>query len=600
MNSGEVKLKKILSIFLSFVIAFTVFVSTPFTLKSIAANESCLIFNLNSDGKSYSVIDCSDSVSGELIIPGTYNGLPVNSINERAFYGCNFLTGITIPGSVMSIGQEAFFECSALKNVEIGSGVVDINSYAFAFCNAITEIVIPDSVEFIGEGAFGSCASLAYITLGAGVNEIGYVAFTSPVLKSIKVSANNGTYADIDGALVSKDKRNLICFPCGKTEKYTIPDGITNIKEYAFYGCIYLKEITISEGVTSIGNEAFYYCNSLSSVTISDSVTSIGSGAFSGCESLKAVYITDIASWSNIDFDSASANPLSFSGCLYLNGELITEIVIPKSVTKIKDYTFYNCTSLKSITTGSNLTDIGDYAFYYCTSLEAVTINDNIMRIGEYAFGDCTSLKYVFYKGTADRWSKISLGMNNYDLTSAKIHYNAIDHTHSVSVDLPLVEGEEGSRTDVCTACGLVYRNDKLIYANEYFAGVKNKFVSVDAENKIISLDAALCQSIDEVIVVADGFTLEATPGLETHYFGTASKIIVKDRDGNIVNSYFLSVKGDVNGDSVCDVLDCMRVQLNATGWIAMAGAYFYAGDLNGDGVLTDEDYQATVNKALL
>ncbi|MBQ3209478.1 MAG: leucine-rich repeat protein [Alistipes sp.] len=169
--------------------------------------------------------------------------------------------------------------------------------------------------------------------------------------------------------------------------------------------------------VTSIGGSAFYKCTSLTSVTIPDSVTSIGVDAFYGCASLTSVYITDIAAWCNISFGIYS-NPLRYAGNLYLNNELVTDLIIPDGVTKIGSYAFYNCdsltsvtipdsvtsiggsafsgcTSLTSVTMPDSVTSIGEYAFYYCDSLTSVTIPDSVTSIGKYAFSNCDSLTSV-------------------------------------------------------------------------------------------------------------------------------------------------------------------------------------------------------------
>ena len=137
----------------------------------------------------------------------------------------------------------------------------------------------------------------------------------------------------------------------------------------------------------SIGYDAFRGCTSLTSITIPDSVTSIGSYAFSGCTSL-------------------------------------TSINIPDSVTIIGDRAFEGCSSLANVKIGNGITSINYYAFYGCTSLASVTIPESVTFISWYAFDNCTSLTDVYYTGTSDQWSQITVGSNNKPLKNATIHYN--------------------------------------------------------------------------------------------------------------------------------------------------------------------------------
>ncbi|MGN0092429.1 MAG: leucine-rich repeat domain-containing protein [Alistipes sp.] len=265
----------------------------------------------------------------------------------------------------------------------------------------------------IGSSAFYNCRGLTSITMPDSITEIGYAALMY----------------------------------CTGLKSATIPDSVTKIGEYAFSDCTGMTSVTIPDSVTEIGNYAFenctgelylncniqdsssvratpFYGSRFTKVTIGDCVTSIGSDAFSNSYSLAGVYITDIAAWCKIEFGNTVANPLYYAKKLYLNGELITDLVIPGSITEIGDYAFYYCTGLTSVTIPDSVTAIGQQAFSGCTGLKsfygkfasndnrcliidgelqafapvgltAYTIPDSVTAIGSGVFRSCTGLKSV-------------------------------------------------------------------------------------------------------------------------------------------------------------------------------------------------------------
>ena len=381
-------------------------------------------------------------------------GNSVTSIGSSAFSGCKGLTSVTIPDSVTSIESYAFSGCTGLISVTIGNSVTSIESYAFSGCTGLTSVTIGNSVTSIGNYAFDNCYKLVEVynksslDITTGSSSYGYVGYYAKQVYTEEDGSRFTAAADgyrflydgtkgylvdyfgeataiilpdsftaYDGTIVNSYEINRYAF-YGNTDltSVVIPDSVKSIGEYAFYRNTELTSVTIGSSVESIGDSAFYNCMGLTSVTIPDSVTSIGERAFEGCMGLTSVtipnavtsigysafynctgltsvyYTGDIAGWCVISFGDYYANPLYNAGKLYIDGQLVTDLVIPDSVTEIKRYAFYNCTGLTSVTIPDSVTSIGDYAFYKCTGLTSVSIPDSVTSIERDAFSGCTNL----------------------------------------------------------------------------------------------------------------------------------------------------------------------------------------------------------------
>ena len=183
-------------------------------------------------------------------------------------------------------------------------------------------------------------------------------------------------------------------------ERAWMSDNITHLPSngglFAYFSS--LESVRLSETLTELNTNAFNSCYNLKSVTIPSSVTTMYGSPFYGCSVLEKVIISDVESWCNITFASASSNPLYYASHLYLNDEEITELVIPESVTEIKDYTFING-SFTSLDFSGNVTSIGDSAFKGCSALQDVTIPSSLISFGDSAFYGCDNLSLTEYEG---------------------------------------------------------------------------------------------------------------------------------------------------------------------------------------------------------
>jgi len=318
-------------------------------------------------------------------IGGTSTKQYYSSNNYATYYIPSTLRHITVTGDNLLYG--AFYMCSMLTDITIPNSITSIGDFAFGGCSGLTSVVIPNSVESIGSAAFNGCSGLVEMTIpfvggsATATNEsFGYIF---------------GTYSYTGGTAVSQnDYYNY------NTITYYIPASLRNVTltgenifSGAFLNCSMLTSITIPSSVTSIGSEAFYGCSGLPSITIPSSITEIGAGAFYGCSGLTAVYYNgSLEQWCRILFYSGDGNPLKNGHNLYIDGELVTNLTIPNSISTINFASFYGATCLNSVTIGDNVTSIGKSAFAYCSGLTSFSIANSVTSIGMYAFYECSGL----------------------------------------------------------------------------------------------------------------------------------------------------------------------------------------------------------------
>ncbi len=300
---------------------------------------------------------------GNITIPDSLAGLTVTIIEDYAFCHCNNLTGVTIPDSVITIGNEVFEYCDSMTSVTIGNSVTTIGDRVFYNCVSLTAVTIGNSVITIGNSAFEYCDSMTSVTIGNSVTTIG-----------------NRTFSD-----------------CDNLTGVTIPDSVTTIGNRAFYNCDSLASVTIPNSVTTIEDSAFYNCDSLTGVIIPDSVTAIGDAAFSNCESLTGITV-DPDNSGYCDIDGVLFNKRQNTLIQY-PGSKSGDYSIPDSVITIGDWAFSYCVSLTGVTIPDSVTTTGDEVFRNCDSLASVTIGNSVTTIGDYVFYSCDNLTGVYFRG---------------------------------------------------------------------------------------------------------------------------------------------------------------------------------------------------------
>ena len=284
-----------------------------------------------------------------------------------------------IGDGVTGIGAAAFYGCSGLTSVTMGSSVTDIWDGAFSGCTGLTGIVLPGSVTGIGEYAFSNCDSVTAIEIPAGVTTLGNSAFFGcDNLKEVRYNARAAAnLTGLSGAFRSAGA------------------SVGGVK------------VIFGESVEKIPSNLFCNCESLTSVTIGSNVTSIGDNAFLDCKGLVEInYNARAAECTEDSFGSGDGLKVTFGD----------------SVERIPDYIFQDCPGLTSVTIGSSATTIGHCAFNRCTGLTSIKIPESMTNIGYMAFSGCTSLADVYYGGSERQWNAITIDDGNDRLLQANRH----------------------------------------------------------------------------------------------------------------------------------------------------------------------------------
>ncbi len=456
-------MKNIKRIFASLMVAVMVLTAAPLSgFVGMKLNLDWLDFTQKASAASYSgtcgnnLIWSFDKTTGELKIEGTGamddfvpSSMPwkehknsitgaiisegVTSIGSGAFYYCTHLTSIIIPESVTCIGASAFFGCENLVSVVIPEGVTSIDDSAFSLCYALTyvdipktvktidgyafestsiiSLNIPDGVISIGEAAFYGSMELERITIPDSVTSLENSTFADcPKLQSINVSTGNTAYSsDNYGVLFDKDKTEIINYPEGRSEtSYTIPESVTKIGKYAFYGCDKLISLNIPASVTDIDYYAFGYNDALTDIyydgTESDwKKIDMKNGEsdfqsitihFSEPEDPYSSICGENVTWS-IDAETKTLT-ISGQGAMYDFNE---SIVVPWQ---------HSYGDFDKIVIEDGVTHIGASSFAYFDNVTDISIPDSVITIGIDAFYN------TGYYNDKNNWENGVLYIGNY------------------------------------------------------------------------------------------------------------------------------------------------------------------------------------------
>ncbi|MBR5027622.1 MAG: leucine-rich repeat protein, partial [Bacteroidales bacterium] len=330
-------------------------VTIPASVRTIGdrAYAGCIYLRTLSFASGSTLTNIGEEAFSSCIISSLSLPSSLITIGNGAFRGIPIST-LTIPNNVTSIGDDAFLSCTSLRTINFGSSLANIGSYAFGNCTSITTLTIPNNIKRIGSQAFWGCTSLNRVNYGGTIAQWCDIFFGDHLANPTTLT--HALY--INSQIVTS---------------VSLPNTVDSIKQYCFYYDTCITSVTIPGSVKFIGKFAFHSTTHLANVN------------FTGT----------IDQWCDIKFQNKYSNPLFRTHNLYMNNQLVTNIVIPSTVDTIRNHCFYTDTSITAITLPNSITHIGDSAFYGCPNFTTLDLPDSLVTYGRCAFGGCTGLTSI-------------------------------------------------------------------------------------------------------------------------------------------------------------------------------------------------------------
>lgn len=508
----------------------------------------------------YAFVKCDIN---QLIIEGP------TTISQRAFSFCGNLAQVSILGDGAVAEPESFYcvkktdvEGSGLKSVTIGSGVT-IQGDAFQSCN-LQEIIIDGQVKYIGKGAFATsiptlrfngCVENYEVELHPDelfiddLNAWAMMSFGSNTLNPISFAQKiyiNGEEEPVDVVL---------------------PETITEIGDYCFYGCPLIREITLPQNTARVGDGAFSKCPDLTKIHLSDALNNIGKSAFADCPQLNSL---------NIPVSLKTIEERTFQNCAALQ-----DISLPRGVEDISNYAFAGCTSLAAIELPRTLKTIGAHAFENCTAITKVEFPYTLESIGEMAFASCSELKRL----EAEWIDPITVPTTAFNSISRKgilwVPVGTVENYYEKGWGrIPLIDEGFCILKSNLSMGGYLDING-MTYESGEFTKVE---IGEDAEIKVVTTDDCYVTNF-----LVDGN--DVMDQLQN------DRIVIRNIENNkLIDVTFKKyLLGDVNDDDYIDVGDISAI----VSFIQQAPSDNYvakAADVNRDGDIDVGDITGTVN----
>lgn len=382
------------------------------------------------DGQSYYALSGMGSATdGHIVIPAYCQGLLVKEISDNVFEDSDIFA-ITIPSSVTTIGKNEFRNCKFLRYVNLGESVSIIGEYSFWGCENLGSVYYSGDIEswcqieFQNASANPFCWAANFYIADVKVENLvipntvsvikDYAFYGMECLQSVQVSDSVSSIGD------------YAFYECYKIKRLTLGNNINTIGYSAFERCTQLFTLIIPDSVTKIMGRAFFNCVTLRTVTIGSAVNSMSSDAFSYCRNIIEVYnkstieINDIG-WNVYTPTNGQSKVYLDNGFVFYLDDTIQlvgyeksekEIVLPESCQgspyDIGENAFEGRTELEKITIGDNVAIVGESAFNGCYNLKTMVIGKGIKKFSQGAFGSCQKTIDIYYAGTIEDWCSVT------------------------------------------------------------------------------------------------------------------------------------------------------------------------------------------------
>lgn len=363
---------------------------------------------------------------------------------EETFSGLTNLVGVVLPEGITTIPQYAFQECYNLDSVNIPSTVTSMGGYAFDGCEMLEKVTYASvkqmcSIQYTGGdgGDFGSNPLQYSNHLFIGENEITVLEIVDDDITEI----NNWAF-----------------YGCGSITSVTIGSSVMSIGDEAFRGCHNLTSVTLAEGVQNLAykafnecafaefnipstvkviwNNTFDNCDNLESIFIPSNVETMGYDIFNACDNLRAVYCEAASqpdSWEN-GWDNNGFDNVRVFWSVQTIGNLLCS-VDSKTLTiavvgAVKGAETVEIPLNTNVDGNEHLyTSIADYAFYNNADVKSVSIGSNVNSIGRCAFGktNLTADDFTIPDVSGETWFRHKL-INAPDVWSADDLVDNIDN----------------------------------------------------------------------------------------------------------------------------------------------------------------------------